>query len=136
MKNEKHTKYRFLIHCRYPQIREGFEENIRSLPVDYETFYMNLKENGFLNKLRLNPHLIIILQNESDAELLLPLKIKLFAPEVPLLLVLPHIPDAYREHLNSIGVNKIIELPAKKETINQEIEKMLEINEELRINTV
>ena len=115
--NEKETPYTFLIHCSMHQIREGFEANIRKLPLAIETRYTDLLEDGIVSELKCSPHLIVVLQYESDSDYLLPLKIKLFARHYPVLVVSPSMPDSYYHFLKIIGIDHIVQLPANDETI-------------------
>lgn len=114
---EETTRYRFLIHCNIHQIREGFEANIKSLPFHVDTHYANLQQEGIMNELKFAPDLIVVLQYECDSDFLLPLKVRLFAPDVPLLVVLPSIPGQYYRTLRLIGVEHIVQLPADDETL-------------------
>lgn len=109
-KSDKH-EYKLLVHSRFCQLREGFEEYVRALPFRCDVNCTNLAEEGILFKLRYCPDLIVVLLNEADSDFNLPLKIKLFAPSVPLLLILPRIPGSYRDYLVEHGVDRIIQLP-------------------------
>jgi hypothetical protein len=122
---DKKKKYTLLIHCQLHQIREGFEEYLNFLPFPTSVHYADLKEEGIQSKLRFNPHIIIILLNEADSDFLLPFKVKLFASEIPLLIISPGFPKSYKCYLEEIGVDKIIELPIGKDIVCQAIEKMI-----------
>jgi len=122
MKNNKHI---LLVHYRYPQIREGFDIIARLLPFPVSVKYANLDEDGIIKKLHLKPDAIIILMNEGDSDFNLSFKIKLFATEIPLIVITPPIPDSFRLYLNDIGVNKIIQLPMKECDISNIITRIL-----------
>lgn len=122
-KSDSH-EYKLLVHCRFSQLREGFEEYVRSLPFPCQMNCTNLADDGILFKLRYSPHLIVVLLSEADSEFNLPLKIKLFAPDVPLLLILPSIPVAYYDYLKASGVDEIIQLPMNKANICRIITEM------------
>ena len=114
---EQATLYKFLIHCKLHQIREGFEASIRKLPYSVETHYANLLQDGIMSELKYDPHLVVLLQHDSDSDYLLPLKVKLFARHHPVLVVAPAIPDGYYNFLKIIGINHIVQLPAGDESI-------------------
>ena len=124
--NEERTPYTFLIHCSIHQIREGFEANIRKLPFEIETRYTDLLKDGIASELKCSPHLIVVLQHECDSDYLLPLKIKLFARNYPILMVSPAMPDGYYHFLKIIGVEHIVQLPADDEVICDTISGILE----------
>lgn len=125
MKKEN-SKYKILVHCKLHQIKEGFEANIQALPFTTTTKYTDLSEDGILSKLKFLPNLIVILLNEVDSDFTLPLKIKLFAKNTPLLIILPSIPDSYLNFLKKIEVNEIIQLPADREQICKTILNILQ----------
>ncbi len=127
MKKKDKRKYKLLVHCQLYQIRKGFEEYIKSLPVSFDIYYANLSEEGILSKLRFVPHIIVVLPNEGDSDYSLPFKIKLFAPSIPLLVILPKIPESYLAHLKEIGVAEVIQLPTDNEAIGHTIAKMLDL---------
>ena len=126
MKNEK-PQYKFLIHCSLHQIRKGFEANIKKLPFEVEARYADLLKEGIVTELRYAPHLIVVLQHESDSDYLLPLKIKLFVPDFPMLVISPTIPVGYHYFLRVIGVNHIIQLPVNDDSICSAILNILQM---------
>ena len=109
--------YKFLIHCSIHQIRKGFEANLKKLPFNIDIRYADLQKEGIITELKYTPHLIVVLQNESDSDYLLPLKIKLFVPDFPTLVVSPAIPTSYYHLLKIIGISHIIQLPVSDEAI-------------------
>lgn len=123
---KKKTKYRLLVHCGIHQIREGFEANMRRLPVTVCTQYADLLQEGIMSELKFRPHLIVVLLHESDSDFLLPVKIKLFAEGCPVLLVSPAIPERYHHFLKLIGIRHILLLPADHESICCSIMNILE----------
>lgn len=123
---EKKIKFRLLVHCGIHQIREGFEANLRKLPATVHTQYSDLLQDGIMSKLKFQPHLIVVLLHEGDSDFLLPLKIKLFATECPVLLVSPAIPERYSHFLKMIGIEHILQLPADDESICRSIIDLLE----------
>ncbi len=125
MEEKRTKKYKLLIHCRLYQIRKGFEEHLGSLPVSFATHYTDLNDEGILSELRFAPHLIVVLLNEGDSDFILPWKIKLFAPHIPLLVILPKVPETYRNHLKETGVNEIIQLPEDDQLISGTIIQLL-----------
>lgn len=106
-------------------MREGFNICIDSLPFSINIKYVNLAEEGIISKLRFNPHLIVLLPNKEDSDIILPAKIKMFIKDVPLLIILPKIPDSYLSFLRKIGVEKIIQLPVDNEEIKNAITSLL-----------
>ena len=88
--------------------------------------YADLQEEGILSKLRFNPHIIILLFNREDSDLLLPIKVKLFAPDIPILLILPQIPESYLNFLKKIGVEKVVQLPIDEDNIRGVVAEMLD----------
>lgn len=121
----KSKKYKLLIHCRVPQIREGLELHLDSLGFDVETQYADLSQDGIGSKLKFAPDLIIVLLNQSDEAITLAVKIKMFAADVALLWVTPAIPDRYFSFLRTIGVGNIIQLPDQRDTIGPAIKNLL-----------
>lgn len=119
-------QYKILVHCRFSQLREGFEEYVRSLPFHCLVNCTNLAEEGILFKLRYRPHLIVVLLSQADSEFNLPLKIKMFASSVPLLLILPRIPISYQSYLSRNGVDRIIQLPMDKVNVCRIIAEMFQ----------
>ena len=124
MKEEK-TTYKFLIHCGIHQIREGFETNIKMLGFPTETRYADLLQEGIIAELKSVPDLVVVLQHECDSDYLLPLKVKLFARNYPVLVVSPSMPDSYYHFLKTIGVDHIVQLPADNEAICDTITSIL-----------
>ena len=122
----KKTIFRLLVHCGIHQIREGFEANLRRLPVTVRTQYADLLQEGITAELKLQPHLIVILSHESDSDFLLPMKIKLFVTDCPVLFITPAIPDRYYHFLKMIGIEHILLLPADDESICRSIISILE----------
>ncbi len=114
---EENREYRLLIHCGLHQIREGFEANIKKLPFPVETHYADLLQDGIASKLKYDPHIIVILQHDSDSDYLLPLKVRFFARDYPLLVVAPAIPDNYYHFLKLLGVDHIVQLPVDDHSI-------------------
>ena len=122
--NSDKYEYKLLVHSRFCQLREGFEEYVRALPFRCNVNCTNLAAEGILFKLRYCPDLIVVLLSEADSDFNLPLKIKLFAPSVPLLLILPRIPVSYRDYLKANGVDRIIQLPMDKMNVCRIIAEM------------
>lgn len=124
MEEKNNRIYKFMVHCMYPQIREGFEENISRLPFLCHVNYTNLFEEGIVKKLRFAPDLIIILSNEGDSDFNLAFKVKVFAPGIPVLIILPHIPDTYYVYLKELGIDYIMQLPVTGKDIIEAIVRL------------
>lgn len=118
-------EYKALAHCRLPLIREGFEEYITQLPFSLKVEYCDLSSEGIMLKLDQTPDIIILLQNEADADYGLSYKIKLFAPRTPLLIIMPEAPNSYLDYLKSINVDKVLVLPFDKDKFCNAIETLL-----------
>lgn len=108
-------EYKALAHCRLPLIREGFEDYIAQLPFRLKIEYCDLSSDGIMLKLYQTPDIIILLQNEADADYELSYKIKLFASQTPLLVIMPEAPDSYLDYLKSINVDQVLILPFDKD---------------------
>lgn len=122
---EENCQYKLLVHCTINQIREGFKTNLETIDANISTSYVDLAKEGILSKLKFVPDLIVVLFNEGDSDFLLPLKIKLFASSVPLLVISPSVPDRYLNFLKTIGTDKILILPADRDKICSTILAML-----------
>ena len=124
MKDGK-IKYRILVHCLLGQIQKGFNTCVESLPFPVTVKYVNLIEDGIISKLKFDPHLIVLLPNKEDSDIMLPVKIKLFAAKIPLLIIIPKVPYEYSLFLEKTGVEMIIQLPADNEKIKNAISSLL-----------
>jgi len=119
------NKYRLLVHYKYPQIREGFKAILSLMTTPVSVEYTQLDEEGILIKLQFRPHLIIILMNKGDSDYDLSSKVRLFAPQIPLIVITPEIPFSYFTYLMGKDVSKIIQLPMDEEEICNIIEQTL-----------
>lgn len=127
MMNKK-AKYKLLIHCRIPQIREGFEVHIDSLGFPVNSQYADLSQDGILSKLKFAPNLIIVLLGDSDSDMLLPIKLKMFAAHTPIIWITPAIPEKYEALLQTIGIDEIIQLPDQRDCICTTISNLLQLD--------
>jgi len=123
---KKQLKYRILIHCKLQLLREGFNLILRDIGLPIVVQYDDLVLDGILYKLDFAPHLIILLLNESDSDFTLPTKIRLFASDIPVLIITPATPKNYLRFLYKIGIKDVIELPIDNKLICEKIIDMLE----------
>lgn len=128
MKTRPHI-YKILVHCKFPQIRHGFEASLSLMPVDVQTDYVDLSVDGIISHLRFKPDLIVVLLNERDADFGLPLKIKLFANKVPLMVILPAVPERYYYALRVVGVDRVIQLPMNDQQICDSMMRLLQTDD-------
>lgn len=123
--NKSKQEYKALVHCKLPLIKEGLNEYVAQVPFRIVVEYSDLSTEGFLFKMSPAPDLIILLANEADTDFTLSHKIKLFAPDIPLLVVLPQAPQTYVEYLRSIKVNEILISPFTAEDFCSVLKRML-----------
>ena len=129
MQTEKINKqeYKALVHCKIPLIREGLNEYIAQFPCRLVLEYTDLSCEGLLFKISQTPDIVILLANEADTDFTLSYKIKLFAPNIPLLVILPQAPQTYIEYLKEIQVNEILISPFTAEKLHTTLKRMLKV---------
>lgn len=129
MQTEKINKqeYKALVHCKIPLIKEGLNEYVRQFPFRLVLEYTDLTSEGLLFKMSQTPDVVILLANEADTDFTLSYKIKLFAPEIPLLVILPQVPQSYIEYLKKIQVNEILISPFTSEKLYTTLKGMLKL---------
>lgn len=123
--NKGKQEYKALVHCKLPLIKEGLNEYIAQAPFRLTVEYSDLSTEGLLFKMSPAPDIIILLANEADTDFTLSHKIKLFAPAIPLLVILPQAPQSYVEYLKGIQVNEILMSPFTTEDFCSVVKRML-----------
>jgi hypothetical protein len=91
-----------------------------------EARYADLARDGVASNLKYSPHLIVLLQHESDTDWLLPVKIRLFAANHPMLVLSPAMPERYYHFLKMLGVEHIVELPVEDDELQRTIASILQ----------
>lgn len=117
-------EYMALVHCDLKLERRGIEALVKHLPFDIRLEYTDLADSTFVSRLQKHPDLIILCEVEADGHFGLAQKIKLFAPEIPLLVILPQIPPTYYCFLKQVMVDHILEKPFSADQFK---EKMIQI---------
>ena len=119
-------KYKILVHCRTPQIREGL--NVHLQPIAHEILlkHTDLAQDGMPLQLNFEPDLILVLLNCSDSDMVLVAKIHLFARNIPVVWITPPIPSQYVDLLHSAGIGRVVELPLAHRQLAQTIEELIE----------
>lgn len=123
--NKSKQEYKALVHCKLPLIREGLNEYIAQIPFRLTAEYSDLSSEGLLFKMSQAPDLIVLLANEADTDFTLSHKIKLFAPDIPLLVILPQAPPSYVEYLKEIKVNEVLMSPFTYEDFCSTLKRIL-----------
>lgn len=100
-----------LVHCEMEMDRIGLMHLAQTLPFPLNLCFLDLSESGIRQNLAKRPDLIILNMGESEDNYNLPQKIKLFAPNIPLLFLTPPIPDSYIYFLRSVMVDRILQKP-------------------------
>lgn len=113
-----------LVHCSSSLLQEGFEYFLANLPVKVNASYQDLSR-GLMSKLKPNLDLIILLEDEADADFGLCYKVKLFLIDVPLLIIMPEAPLAYVEYLKSMSSVYVLTSPFTIEKFNKIMETVL-----------
>ena len=122
VKNE--IEYDVLVHNAFPILKDGFEYFLKSYTVKMNAFYEDLSY-GLMNKLRTNLDLIILLEEEADADFGLCYKVKLFLADVPILVIIPEAPVAYVKYLESMQGVHVLTSPFTVEKFNKAMNQIL-----------
>lgn len=114
-----------LVHCAMEMERLGLEHLAEHLPFSLRLTYADLATPGILHKLDEKPDLIILCEMEGDGDFGLAQKIKLFAPDIPLLVMIPAVPKSYLNYLRQVLVDEIIQKPFKEGEFEKSIVRMI-----------
>ena len=113
-----------LVHCLSPLLQEGFEYFLASLPINIDACYQDLS-SGLMSKLKPNLDLVILLEDEADADFGLCYKVKLFLTDIPLLIIMPEAPLSYIAYLENMSGVHILAFPFTIEKFNKTMELVL-----------
>ena len=116
--------YKVLVHSPSPLLQEGFEYFLANLPVQIDASYQDLSKD-LMSKLSPNLDLVILLENEADADFGLCYKIKLFLTDVPLLIIMPEAPLSYIAYLENMSGVHVLVSPFTIEKFNKTMELVL-----------
>ena len=107
-----------LVHCLSPLLQEGFEYFLASLPINIDACYQDLS-SGLMSKLKPNLDLVILLEDEADADFGLCYKVKLFLTDIPLLIIMPEAPCSYLAYLESMPSVYVLTSPFTIDKFNE-----------------
>ena len=124
---EGKEEYEVLVHCAFPVLKDGFEYFLKTLPVKMNTSYQNLSRN-LMNKLSPDVDMIILLEEEADADFGLCYKVKLFLADIPVLVIIPEAPVAYVKYLESMKDVHVLTSPFTMEEFSKAMNQMISLN--------
>ena len=124
---DKKVECKILVHCTYPILKDGFEYFLKNLSVKVKTSYQDLSRN-LMDKLNPDFDMIILLEEEADADFGLCYKVKLFLIDVPVLVIIPDAPVAYVKYLESMKDVHVLTSPFTMEGFNKAMDLMLCLN--------
>lgn len=119
------TEITALVHCETEIEQIGLQQIATHLPFRLSLLFMNLTGSGIRQKISKNPDIIILDMWDADTNYSLPHKIKLFAPHIPLLLLLPEVPESFIYFLRSVMVDKILQKPFSQHAFESAIRQLI-----------